>query len=116
MVSGGNATVYIGSMDAAVKFYTEVLGLRLGERFGDHWAEVHAGAFSIGLHPQTDETPVPGTAGSIQVGLTVDDVDVARNRIAGGGALHVGEVVRGDGGSFVQFQDPCGNRLYLWQR
>ncbi len=35
MISGGNATVFVSSMDDAVSFYTGVLGLRLTNCFGD---------------------------------------------------------------------------------
>ncbi|HEX4134941.1 MAG TPA: VOC family protein [Bryobacteraceae bacterium] len=52
MISGGNATVFVSNMDAAVRFYTEVLGLKLTNRFGDNWATVEAGkGLTIGLHP-----------------------------------------------------------------
>ncbi|MBV9406199.1 MAG: VOC family protein, partial [Acidobacteriaceae bacterium] len=43
MITGGNATVFVSNMDAAIDFYTQVLGLRLTNRFGDHWATVDAG-------------------------------------------------------------------------
>ena len=43
MISGGNATVFVSDMDRAVRFYTEVLGLKLTNRFGNHWATVEAG-------------------------------------------------------------------------
>ena len=32
MISGGNATIYVSNMDTAVRFYTEVLGLKLTNR------------------------------------------------------------------------------------
>jgi catechol 2,3-dioxygenase-like lactoylglutathione lyase family enzyme len=32
MVSGGNATVFVSNMDAAVLFYAETLGLKLTNR------------------------------------------------------------------------------------
>jgi catechol 2,3-dioxygenase-like lactoylglutathione lyase family enzyme len=43
MITGGNATVFVSNMDRAVQFYTEVLGLKLTNRFGDNWATVEAG-------------------------------------------------------------------------
>ena len=43
MISGGNATVYVSNMDAAVQFYTETLGLTLTNRFGNHWATLETG-------------------------------------------------------------------------
>ena len=115
MVTGGNATVFISNMDAAISFYTGTLGMKLAERYGHDWATVQAGGFTVGLHPKRDAQPSPGTAGSIQVGLMVGNIQAARAALESGGALEIGAVVAGDGGSFVQFHDPDGNALYLWQ-
>ena len=72
MINGGNATVYVSNMDNAIRFYTEVLGLKLTNRFGDHWATVQAGkTLVIGLHPWSAKFPSPGTKGSVQIGLVV---------------------------------------------
>lgn len=115
MVTGGNATVYISNMDRAIAFYTGVLGMKIVDHYGDHWSTVEAGGFTIGLHPQDSKTPVPGTHGAIQVGLTVLSIDDARAKLITGGGQEVGPVVEGSGGSFVHFHDLDGNALYLWQ-
>jgi predicted enzyme related to lactoylglutathione lyase len=115
MVTGGNATVFITNMDAAISFYTGVLGMKLIENYGDAWATLQAGDFTIGLHPKSDKAPPPGTSGSIQIGLMMDDIQSGRERLAASSAKHVAEIEGGDGGSFLHFQDPDGNDLYLWQ-
>ncbi len=115
MVTGGNATVYITDMDAAIGFYTTVLGMTVTSRYGGHWATLEAGGFTVGLHPEDAKQPGPGTHGAIMVGLNVDGIEAARERLREGGAKDVGEVVRGDGGSFVHFHDLDGNALYLWE-
>ena len=115
MVTGGNATVFICNMDAALAFYTQVLGMKITSHFGEHWATVEAGGFVIGLHPIDPKQPPPGTNGAIMVGLNVEDLDAARARLIQGGALEIGEVVNGSGGGFVHFHDPDGNALYLWK-
>ena len=57
-------------MDNAVRFYTEVLGLKLTNRFGNHWPTVQAGkTLVIGLHPWVVEVPATRTKGSVQIGL-----------------------------------------------
>ena len=74
MISGGNATVYVSDMDAAVRFYSDTLGMKLTNRFGDHWATVEAGkSLTIGLHPASPDYPAPGTKGSVMLGLEIDE-------------------------------------------
>src|SRR5215831_17187029 len=69
MYSSGNVTVYVSNMDRAVHFYSEVLGLKLAYRFGDHWASVEVGkGLTIGLHPASAEMPA-GRKGSKTIGL-----------------------------------------------
>ncbi len=60
MISGGNATIIVANMDNSIRFYTEVLGLQLTNRFGNDWATVSAGAgLTIGIHPASPKYPSP---------------------------------------------------------
>jgi len=68
MFSNGNATIFVSDMDRSVNFYTQILGLKLAPRFGNHWASVEAGKLTIGLHPASNENPA-GRNGSTVVGL-----------------------------------------------
>jgi predicted enzyme related to lactoylglutathione lyase len=117
MISGGNATVFISNMDAAVKFYTEVLGLKLTNRFGDAWATVDAGkGLTIGLHPASSKYPAPGTKGSIMLGLEIDEsIETVVARLSERGVRFLGAIVDDDAGKFAHLQDPDGNEMYLWQ-
>jgi catechol 2,3-dioxygenase-like lactoylglutathione lyase family enzyme len=66
MISGGNATIIVANMDNSIRFYTEVLGLQLTNRFGNDWATVSPGeGLTIGIHPASPKYPHPGTKGSI---------------------------------------------------
>jgi catechol 2,3-dioxygenase-like lactoylglutathione lyase family enzyme len=115
MFSSGNVTVYVSNMDRAVRFYTEVLGLRLAYRFGDHWASVELGkGLTIGLHPASAESPA-GRQGSMAIGLELSGVQIheAVSRLAAKGVKFDGPVREGKAGSFAGFTDPDGNRLYL---
>ncbi len=115
MVTGGNATVMISNMDAALKFYTEVLGMKVASHYGDDWATVEAGGFTVGLHPASPDHPGPGSHGSILVGLMVDDIDAAHEKLVAGGARNIGPAIKGEGGAFIHFNDLDGNSLYLWK-
>ncbi len=115
MVTNGNATVYISNMEASLAFYTGVLDMKVTSHYGNEWATVAAGGFTIGLHPKRDKQPEPGTHGAITVGLNVDDIEVSAVLLRKSEARDIGEVIRGDGGGFLHFHDPDGNALYLWE-
>ena len=116
MITGGNATVFVSYMDNAVRFYTDVLGLRLTHRFGDHWATVDAGkGLTIGLHPASPKYPVPGTKGGMMLGLEIGiSIEQATARLTERG-VKVGGIIRDSSGNFTQFEDPDGNPIYLWE-
>jgi len=116
MISGGNATVYVSSMDNAIRFYTEVLGLKLTNRFGNHWATVQAGqTLLIGLHPWSAKYPRPGTKGSVQIGLVVSRDEpigdlAARLRQHG---VEVSDIIKSEEANYISFADPDGNPIYV---
>jgi predicted enzyme related to lactoylglutathione lyase len=117
MVAGGNATIFISNMDRAVQFYTEVLGMKLTNRFGDHWATVEIpGRLTIGLHPASAKYPAPGTKGSMMIGLDIEE-DISRvvSRLAEKGVHIKGSIAREQSGNFAHLEDPDGNELYLWE-
>jgi predicted enzyme related to lactoylglutathione lyase len=113
MINGGNATIFVADMDKAVRFYTEVLGLELRFRAGNHWAEVRAGVtLVIGLHPESPMAAPPGTKGAIQIGLNVTEPlegVIARLREQG---VDVADGIAEDreAGRFATLNDLDGNR------
>ena len=117
MIYGGNATVYVSNMDQAIRFYTEVLGLKLTNRFGNHFATVQAGrTLVIALHPVwREQHPRPGTKGAVQIGLVLaKDTPIAafaaRLRTHG---VEVDEVANTESGNYLMFEDRDGNSIYL---
>jgi predicted enzyme related to lactoylglutathione lyase len=118
MISGGNATIIVANMDNSIRFYTEVLGLKLTNRFGNDWATVSAGeGLTIGIHPASAKYPHPGTKGSIILGLDIDvPVETAVALLAKHGLAVKGSIVRSEPGNFVHLEDPDGNDIYLWEK
>src|SRR5262245_52700636 len=115
MITGGNATVYVSNMDNAVRFYAEVLGLKLTNRFGNHWATVLAGkGLLIGLHPWNEKHPRPGTKGAVQIGFVVREESIqdlaARLRQHG---VQVSDVIESQEADYITFEDPDGNPIYV---
>ncbi|RMF71286.1 MAG: VOC family protein [Planctomycetota bacterium] len=116
MISGGNTTVYVSDLNAAVRFYCDTLGCELVNRVPEHWALVSAGpGVNIGLHPQSPRGPKPGARGAMSIGFNVTRplAEVVRTLEDRG--------VRFDGHSdspkepvrLSFFSDPDGNPLYL---
>jgi catechol 2,3-dioxygenase-like lactoylglutathione lyase family enzyme len=114
MFSSGNVTVYVSNMDAAVRFYSEVLGLKLAYRFGDHWAAVEAGkGLTIGLHPDSGESRA-GRKGSMEIGLELSGSIHEAVKVLKSKGVQFPEPIRtGKSGSFAHFEDPDGNLLYI---
>jgi len=113
MFSNGIATIFVTDMDRAVKFYTDILGLKLMQRFGNHWASVAAGQLAIGLHPASGQNPA-GQDGSTTIGLMVDGkIDDAVSTLRQRGVKFRGTVAEDEGGRFVYFEDPDGNSMYI---
>jgi catechol 2,3-dioxygenase-like lactoylglutathione lyase family enzyme len=122
MLSGGHAIVYVSDMDAALRFYVDTLGLKLTYRFADKFATLLAGRnLVIALHPRTQNTPEPGTKGSVTLGLVVDGpMDKVLSRLAQRGVRATGPSATGQlRGSvvdrFLEIEDPDGNVITLWE-
>jgi CreA protein len=103
---------WVSDMDRAVKFYEEVVGLRLVRRADSNWAEFDAGPIRLALHGAIEGRPLqPGGATAV---FRVDDLDEARSALETRGAEfeeHVGEV---EGfARFASFRDPDGNALQI---
>ena len=64
----------VDDLDAAEAFYRDVLGLSLGHRAGDEWAEFEAGGVRLALH-RTEEPTLPPSG---TVVFRVPDLDEAR--------------------------------------
>jgi catechol 2,3-dioxygenase-like lactoylglutathione lyase family enzyme len=113
---GVTTTIYVSSLDRAVDFYTKVLGLRLGGRWGDEYASIDLGSgSSIGLHPsRSPHAPRPGTSGSIQVGIGVTRPlpEVVKD-LAAKGVVFRGPIKDDAAVRLAFFGDPDGNDLYL---
>ena len=114
VISGGMPTIFVSDMDAAVRFYTEALGLKLLERYGNHFASIDGGhGLTIGLHPASPQNPA-GRAGSITLGFQASEPirDAVAALKARGVTFH-GDVVDDKQVLIAHFEDPDGNRCYL---
>jgi catechol 2,3-dioxygenase-like lactoylglutathione lyase family enzyme len=113
VIEAGNVTLMVSDFERAVAFYVDVLGLQLGARYGNEWAECRArDGFTIGLHPARDGHVAAGTA---RIGFTVPDLDEAIGKLEQFGVEFAGPVVEEAALRRADFADPDGNPLYLVQ-
>lgn len=103
-----NITVMVSDMDNAVRFYTETLGLKLGQRYENHYAEIEAPGLRIGLHPASDKL-VKGN--NISIGLGTTDFEAALAELNAKGIET--KVQQDDWGRIANFTDPDDNPFYL---
>jgi catechol 2,3-dioxygenase-like lactoylglutathione lyase family enzyme len=123
MISGGNVTVYVANMDAAVQFYTATLGLALTNRFGSHWATLESGpgfwsengaGLTIGLHPASPAHAAPGSAGGVGYGLeTYEPAERVMARLQEKGTRITSEIIRYEAGNCFMLLDLDGLPTYV---
>ena len=108
-ISGGMPTIFVRDMDAAVRFYVDALGLKLLERYGDHWASIDCGhGLTIGLHPASAQNPA-GRAGSMTIGFrTSEPIRETVATLEARGVVFRGDVVDDTQLLIANFQDPDG--------
>jgi catechol 2,3-dioxygenase-like lactoylglutathione lyase family enzyme len=107
------ARYLVEDLDAAVRFYTETLGFRVGRRFGPvtlvHRGDLELWLSGPGSSGRDQEGAAPG--GWNRIVLEVPDLEQA----AAGLRLR-GERVDGPAGSWRLVDDPWGNPIELFQR
>src|ERR1700687_6057246 len=105
----GNVFYRVDDMDAAVRFYTEVLGCRLKLRDGNHWAAFDVSGATLAL-----EGGAPGGPGGATVSLRVEDIQAVVQDLRTKGAT-ISDVEAGPHERRARLTDPAGNQLVLYE-
>jgi len=113
----------VEDLDRALRFYTEVLGLRLGHRSGDY-AQLATGATRVGLYTRDAMAKTLGTplkkssqnAPGFEIGFKVPDVDAVFSELVGRGASPaMPPTTRPWGQRTAYVRDPDGHLIELAQ-
>lgn len=110
----------VDDVDAAVAFYTDVLGFSLLSRPAPPFADVVRGPLRLLLSgPQTsgaratpEELAGPGRN---RIHLVVADLDAELARLREAGVEPLGDVVAGPGGRQFLVADPAGNPVEVFE-
>ncbi|HEX5919762.1 MAG TPA: VOC family protein [Nocardioides sp.] len=110
----------VDDVDAAVAFYTDVLGFTVLSRPAPPFADVVRGPLRLMLSgPQTsgaratpEELAGPGRN---RIHLVVGDLDAELERLKAAGVPPLGDVVAGPGGRQFLVADPAGNPVEVFE-
>lgn len=102
---------YVSDIERSVRFYTEILGLKLTSR--DSVARFHVDGVLLELVPAEDDSKLGG-AGNARVCFEVPEIERSVSELKAKG-VSTGDVQTVANGRLARFEDPDGNELVLWQ-
>src|SRR5262245_52227787 len=116
MMSKVGVRYIVNDVDAAITFYTELLGFQLDMHPAPGFARVSQGNLQLNLNRPgaggagqsmpDGQTPSPGGWNRIQV--VVEDLEATIEKLKGAGAHFRNEIVVGNGGKQILIEDPSG--------
>jgi catechol 2,3-dioxygenase-like lactoylglutathione lyase family enzyme len=118
-----NVRYIVNDVDAAIPFYTGVLGFKLEMHPAPGFASLslgnlqlllnRPGAGGAGQAMPEGQRPAPGGWNRIQI--EVDDLEATVEKLKSAGARLRNEIVTGNGGKQILIEDPSGNPIELFQ-
>ena len=117
-----NVRYMVDDVDAAIDFYTSLLGFEVLMKASPAFASVVrgnlrlllAGPLSSAGQPMSDGTK-PGPGGWNRIHFHVEDIEAEVARLRDLGAQFRNDIVEGPGGKQVLLVDPSGNFVELFQ-
>src|SRR6188768_2791893 len=112
----------VDDVDAALEFYTKLLGFEIMMSAAPAFADVRRGnlrlllsgpASSAGRPMPDGRTPGPG--GWNRIHFIVDDIEAEVTRLRDAGASFRNDIVSGPGGKQILLEDPSNNVVELFQ-
>jgi catechol 2,3-dioxygenase-like lactoylglutathione lyase family enzyme len=117
-----NVRYMVHDVDAALDFYTGVLGFEVLSSAAPAFADVKRGNLRLLLSgPQSSagrpmsDGEQPGPGGWNRIHFHVDDLDAEVARLEAAGASFRNAIVEGPGGKQVLLVDPSGNFVELFE-
>jgi catechol 2,3-dioxygenase-like lactoylglutathione lyase family enzyme len=107
-LTSSNVTLMVGDMDRAIVFY-ESIGLKLKQRWDDHYAMLEGPGITLGIHPGGDGR---SSSGTVSIGFMVSDPGEALALLERLGIEHLASTGE-QSGIICRFKDPDGTALYF---
>jgi catechol 2,3-dioxygenase-like lactoylglutathione lyase family enzyme len=118
-----NVRYIVNDVDAAIPFYTDMLGFKLEMHPAPGFASLSGGDLQLllnrpgaggaGQAMPDSQRPAPGGWNRIQI--EVDDLEATVEKLKSSGVRFRNEIVTGNGGKQILVEDPSGNAVELFQ-
>jgi catechol 2,3-dioxygenase-like lactoylglutathione lyase family enzyme len=118
-----NVRYIVNDVDAAITFYTAMLGFKLEMHPAPGFASLSRGSLQLllnrpgaggaGQAMPDSQRPAPGGWNRIQI--EVGDLEGTAEKLKSSGARFRNEIVTGNGGKQILVEDPSGNPIELFQ-
>ena len=118
-----NVRYIVNDVDAAIPFYTDMLGFKVETHPAPGFASLsrgdlqlllnRPGAGGAGQAMHDGQSPQPGGWNRIQI--EVENIEAAVDKLRRSGGRFRNEIVTGNGGKQILIEDPSGNPIELFQ-
>ena len=118
-----NVRYIVSDVDAAIPFYTDMLGFELEMHPAPGFASWsrgdlqllldRPGAGGAGQAMRDGQSPAPGGWNRIQI--EVEDIEATVRKLRNSGGRFRNDIVTGNGGKQILIEDPSGNPIELFQ-
>jgi catechol 2,3-dioxygenase-like lactoylglutathione lyase family enzyme len=113
----------VDDVDAAVVFYTELLGFQLDLHPAPGFAQVSRGPLRLllnrpgagGAGQAMPDGRLPAPGGWNRIRIEVEDLPATVTRLKAAGGQVRNEIVSGNAGTQILLEDPSGNPIELFQ-
>jgi catechol 2,3-dioxygenase-like lactoylglutathione lyase family enzyme len=113
----------VADVDAAIPFYTELLGFQVDLHPAPGFARLSRGALQLllnrpgagGAGQAMPDGRMPAPGGWNRIQIEVDDLSVTVAKLKDAGCRFRNEIVVGQGGKQVLVDDPSGNPVELFE-
>ena len=118
-----NVRYIVRDVDAAIPFYTDMLGFKLEMHPAPGFASLSRGDLQLllnrpgagGAGQAMPDSQVPAPGGWNRIQIEVEDIEATVNKLKNSGGRFRNDIVTGNGGRQILIEDPSGNPIELFQ-
>jgi len=118
-----NVRYIVNDVDAAIPFYTNLLGFKLEMHPAPGFASLSRGDLQLllnrpgagGAGQAMPDSQLPSPGGWNRIQIAVEDLEETVEKLKHAGGRFRNQIVTGNGGKQILIEDPSGNPIELFQ-